>query len=126
MKPKLLKIDNIMYRVKDLEAGERFYTEILGLKKVWEDKERKMIGFQLDQSDAEIVIHNNPDLSDFEFSYLVKNVEEFIEEREGQGLKLTFGPIGVRTGKYAVLEDPDGNQIPIIDLTSFGGKPRYD
>jgi catechol 2,3-dioxygenase-like lactoylglutathione lyase family enzyme len=126
MENKLLKIDNIMYRVKDLKEGERFYTEVLGLKKVWEDTERKMIGFKLDQSDAEIVIHASPDLGDFEFSYLVENVEEFIKEREGQGLKLTFGPVDVRTGKYAVLEDPDGNQIPIIDLTSFGGKPRYD
>ena len=114
-----------MYRVKDLEVGERFYTEVLGLKKVWEDKERKMIGFQLDQSDAEIVIHANPDLGDFEFSYLVENVEEFIKEHAGK-IKIAFGPIDVRTGKYAVLEDPDGNQIPIIDLVKFGGKPRYD
>lgn len=126
MKTTLLKIDNIMYRVKNLERGERFYTEILGLKKVWEDKERKTIGFQLAQSDAEIVIHNDPNMPDFDFSYLVENVEEFIKEREGQGLKLNFGPIDVRTGRYAVLEDPDGNQIPIIDLTKFGGKPRYD
>lgn len=123
-KNSLLKIDNIMYRVKDLEEGERFYREVLGLKKVWEDKERKMIGFQLEQSDSEIVIQNNPDLSDFELSYLVENVEEFIKEREGQGLKVASGPIDVRTGKYAVLEDPDGNKIPIIDLTKFGGKPR--
>ena len=125
MKNKLLKIDNIMYRVKGLKKGERFYTEVLGLKKVWEDKERKMIGFQLDQSDAGIVIHANPDLGDFEFSYLVESVEEFIKEREDK-VKVAFGPIDVRTGKYAVLQDPDGNQIPIIDLTSFGDKPRYD
>mgnify|MGYP001580647397 FL=1 len=125
MKNDLLKVDNIMYRVKDLKEGERFYIEILGLKKVWEDAERKMIGFQLNESDAEIVIHANPDLGDFEFSYLVENVEEFIKEREGR-MKVSFGPIDVRTGRYAVLEDPDGNQIPIIDLTSFGGKPRYD
>ena len=126
MKNKLLKVDNIMYRVKDLAEGEQFYAEVLGLKKVWEDKERKMIGFQLEQSDAEIVIHNDPNIPDFTFSYLVENVEEFIKEKQGQGLQLTFGPINVRTGKYALLEDPDGNQIPIIDLTAFGGQPRYD
>ena len=111
--------------MKDLKEGERFYAEVLGLKRVWEDKERKMIGFQLNESDAEIVIHANPDLGDFEFSFLVENVEEFIKEREGK-MKVVFGPIDIRTGRYAVLEDLDGNQIPIIDLTSFGGKPRYD
>jgi catechol 2,3-dioxygenase-like lactoylglutathione lyase family enzyme len=125
MKTKLLKIDNIMYRVKALVEGERFYTDVLGLQKVWEDKERKMIGFKLADSDNEIVIHANSDLEDFEFSYLVENVEEFIKEREGK-VNVTFGPIGVRTGKYAMLQDPDGNNIPIIDLTAFDGKPQYD
>ncbi len=125
MKTNLQKVDNIMYRVKNLTEGERFYRDVLGLKKVWEDKARKMIGFRLEQSDAEIVIHADPNLGNFEFSYLVENVEEFIKERGGK-TKVAFGPIDVRTGKYAVLEDPDGNQIPIIDLTSFGGKPRYD
>ena len=114
-----------MYRVKDLEEGKRFYGEVLGLKKVWEDRRRKMIGFKLDQSDSEIVIHANRDLGKFEFSYLVESVEKFIKEREGK-VKTSFGPIDVRTGKYAVLEDPDGNKSPIIDLTAFGGKPRYD
>ena len=125
MRNKLLKVDNIMYRVKDLGKAERFYCDVLGLKKVWEDKERKMIGFQLEQSDAEIVIHADSNLPDFDFSYLVENVEEFIGEREGK-IEVIVGPMEVRTGKYAVVEDPDGNKIPIIDLTFFGGKPRYD
>ncbi|HEX9722634.1 MAG TPA: VOC family protein [Candidatus Paceibacterota bacterium] len=34
MKNKLLKVDNIMYRVKDLAEGERFYTEVLGVNLV--------------------------------------------------------------------------------------------
>lgn len=42
----ILKIDNIMYRVADLAVSEKFYTEVLGLKKTWEDRERKMIGFR--------------------------------------------------------------------------------
>ena len=32
----------------------------------------------------------------------------------------------IRSGKLAVLEDLDGNKIPIVDLTKFGNKPRYD
>lgn len=42
---KLFKIDNIMYRVKDLKKGAKFYRDVLGLKQVWRDEERKMIGF---------------------------------------------------------------------------------
>lgn len=126
MKSNIVKIDNIMYRVKNLEKAEAFYGNVLGLKKVWEDKERKQIGFQLGQGDTEIVIHSDPNIPNFDFSYLVENVEEFIEDREGQGLKLVFGPVDIRCGKYALLEDPDGNKIPILDLIRFDGRPRYD
>lgn len=123
---KLLKIDNIMYRVKDLEKAKVFYQEVLGLKKVWEDKEMKMVGFMLEQSDSEIVIHSNKEMPDFDFSYLVINVGEFVKEVESKGYGVKLEPIDVRTGRYAVLLDSDGNEIPIIDLTKFGGKPRYD
>lgn len=124
--PSLLKIDNIMYRVSDLEKARTIYAQALGLTQVWEDKDRKMIGFKFPQSDAEIVIHSDPELPEFDFSYLVENVEEFIARATQYGLIVAFGPISVRTGKYAVLEDADKNKIPVIDLTAFDGVPKYD
>ncbi len=123
---KLLKIDNIMYQVKDLEKAKIFYQEVLGLKKVWENKESKMVGFTFEESDSEIVIHNNPNIPKFDYSYLVSNVDEFVKEFESKGYIVKLEPIDVRSGRYAILLDPDGNEIPIIDLTKFGGKPRYD
>ncbi len=123
---KLLRIDNIMYRVSDLEKAEKFYQDILGLKKVWEDKGEKMIGFVLEQSDSEIVIHANPDIPKGEYSYLVEDVVNFCEEVKKQGYRVLLDPIEVRPGKYARIADPDGNEIPIIDLSKFGGKPKYD
>jgi catechol 2,3-dioxygenase-like lactoylglutathione lyase family enzyme len=123
---KLLKIDNVMYRVKNLEQSASFYKNVLGLKKVWEDEERKMVAFVLEQSDTEIVIHSDPDLPDFDFSFLVENVENFCKEFQAQGRKVLFQPVDARCGKYAILADSDGNKIPIIDLTKFGGKQKYD
>ena len=35
-------------------------------------------------------------------------------------------PFDVRCGKFAVLVDPDGNELPIIDLTRFCEEPKYD
>ena len=52
----LLRIDNIMYRVSDLAKGEEFYTQMLGLRKTWEDQERHMMGFTFAESNAEIVL----------------------------------------------------------------------
>ena len=123
---KLLKIDNIMYKVKDLDKAVELYTNVLGLKQVWRDDNTKMVGFKLEGNNSEIVIQANDKLPDFDFSYSVENVDMFIENAVKQGFILSFGPIKVRTGKYAVLEDVDHNKIPIIDLTKFDGKPRYN
>ena len=32
---KLLRIDNIMYKVRDLNKAAKWYTAVLGLKQVW-------------------------------------------------------------------------------------------
>jgi catechol 2,3-dioxygenase-like lactoylglutathione lyase family enzyme len=125
-KEKLLKIDNIMYRVKDLPRAEKFYTNALGLKKIWEDKKAKMIGFVLEDSDSEVVIHASADIPQFDYSYLVRDVLKFCNKYKKLGHKLILKPIDVRSGKYAILADLDGNEIPIIDLTKFSGRPRFD
>lgn len=123
---KLIKIDNIMFRVKNLDASAKFYSEVLGLKQVWRDDKEKMIGFIFPESDSEIVIHTNPDIPNPDFSFLVEDVEEFVRQFNDKGYKVLREPFEVRTGKYAVLSDLDGNVINIIDLTKFGNKPRYD
>src|SRR3989344_8626236 len=102
---KLLKVDNIMYKVSDLKKSEKFYTDILGLKKAWEDMDAQMIGFIFEQSDSEIVIHNNPDISKFDYSYLVEDVASFCDEIGKQGHKVVLDPMEVRSGKYAVIAD---------------------
>ena len=122
----LLKIDSIMFYVSDLEKAAKFYEDVLGLKRVWTDKEEGMIGFLFKDSDSEIVIHNDSSLPNPSFSFLVENVKEFCDEYEKKGHRLIQKPFDVRCGKFAVLADPDGNELPIIYLTKFGNKPRYD
>ena len=121
-----LKIDSIMFYVSDLEKSAKFYESVLGLKVGWTDKEEGMIGFLFHESDSEIVIHNNPDLPNPAFSFMVRDVEKFCDEYEKRGYRIVKGPFEVRCGNYAVLADPDGNELPIIDLTKFDNKPRYD
>ena len=123
---KFLKVDNIMFYVKDLVKAENYYSKVLGLNKVWEDKDRKMIGLQLAESDTEIVIHQDESLPKFDYSFLVENVVEFCRSYQEQGHKVKQAPMKVRSGMYAIIEDEDGNNLPIIDLTGFGNKPRFD
>jgi predicted enzyme related to lactoylglutathione lyase len=122
----LLKIDSIMYRVNDLARSASFYEQVLGLKRVWTDEAMGMIGFVFPKSDSEIVIHTDTSLPNPDYSFLVDDVAQLCDDFRRQGHNIQFRPIDVRCGKYAILSDPDGNRIPIIDLTKFGGKPRYD
>ena len=84
---KLLKIDNIMYYVSDLDKSEAFYQDVLGLKKVWRDDQFKMVGFVFEESDAEIVIQSDPNLPKFDYSFLVKDVVAFCDEIKSKGTK---------------------------------------
>lgn len=121
----LLKIDCIMHRVTDLDATSKFYTEVMGLRVGWTDKEHEMIGLLFPGNNSELVIHTNPTLQNPSYSFSVENVEEFCKTYKEKGYKVIVEPFDVRCGKYAVLEDPDGNIMEIIDLTKFG-TPRYD
>ena len=123
---KLRKIDNIMFYVKDLEKSAKFYEEILGLKKVWTNKKRRWMGFIFEESDSEIVLHSDKSIPNPDFSFLVDNVENFCKEYKEKGYKVVREPFEVRPGKFAILEDLDGNTIQIIDLTKFKNKPLYD
>lgn len=122
----LLKIDSIMFHVSDLGKSVEFYEEVLCLRRVWTDDERKMAGLVFPKSDSEIVIHNDASMPNPSFSFLVDKVEGFCVEYKRRGYKVVQEPFDVRCGKSAVLEDPDGNKLPIIDLTKFNNKPRYD
>ena len=115
-----------MYYVEDLEKATEFYEEVLGLKIGWKDKKEEMVGINLPENDSELVLHRDSNLPNPAISFQVENVEEFCTFYKEAGYKVVLEPIVVRCGKYAELQDPDGNIIPIIDLTKFGGKPRYD
>jgi lactoylglutathione lyase len=121
----LLKIDTIMFYVSNLEKAAKFYENELGLKRLWTDKEQGMIGFVFAGSDSEIVIHNDMSIHNPSFSFLVENVEEFCDEYQKKGYTVAQKPFDVRCGKFAVLSDPDGNELQIIDLTRSGDEPKY-
>lgn len=122
----LLKIDSIMFYVSDLEIAAKFYENVLGLRRVWTDKKEGMIGFVFQESDSEIVIHNDLSMPNPSFSFLVDNVEKFCTEFRKKGHRTVKEPSDVRCGKFAILADHDGNEFPIIDLTKFADEPRYD
>jgi lactoylglutathione lyase len=117
------KIDCVMIRVDDIAAGEKFYSEVFGLKPLW--REARSVGMRLPETDAEIVLHNNPDIPNkVEVHYLVDNVVMAVKNYAGKGCRVLVQPFDVLIGRCAVIQDPFGTTICLLDQTS-GKRPRY-
>jgi len=89
---KLLKIDCIMYKVEDPLKAAEFYVKVPRMKKMWEDKEANLVGLAFSESDSEIVLHNDPAIPNYDFSFLVDNVEEFCRDFKNKGYKIKRAP----------------------------------
>jgi lactoylglutathione lyase len=119
----LKKIDCVMIRVDDVGAGERFYSEVFGLKPLWRDA--GSVGMGLPDTDAEIVLHNNANIPNkVEVYYLVDDVVAAVKTYAEKGCRIVVPPFDVPIGKCAVIQNPFETSICLLDLTS-GWRPRY-
>lgn len=120
------KVDAVLYYVEDIHTAAKFYEDTMGLNRGWTDDENQMIGFLFPGNDTELVLHTNKGLPSPNISYQVENVENFVADYKKKGYKVLLEPFDIRCGKCAILQDPYGNGIEIMDLTKFDGKPRFD
>jgi len=111
----LRKIDCVMVRVDDLEAGVRFYADVLGLQRLWQDA--TSVGMGMPETDAEIVLHTMDLPKDIGVHYLVDDVVRSVVTLAQKGCTIREAPFDVAIGKCAVLEDPFGNVLCILDMS---------
>jgi lactoylglutathione lyase len=112
----LRKIDCIMIRVAEPHTAAKFYTQVFGLKPVWQDAETVGLGFP--ETDAEVVLHNDPNIpNQVEVHYLVDNVVEAIEVLRQNGCEIVVEPFEITIGKCMVIRDPFGTLMCILDMT---------
>jgi predicted enzyme related to lactoylglutathione lyase len=112
----LRKIDCVMLRVDDLSAARQFYQQTLGLEPLWSDDHA--VALAMPESEAEIVLHDDPDLPrDCNVHYLVDDVAEAVAELAAHGCQVIVAPFEVRIGKCAILTDPFGNSLNLIDMS---------
>ena len=118
----LKKIDCVMIRVQDVKAAMAYYADVFGLQPVWWDD--SSAGLVFPESDAEIVVHCRPDIpSRVEVNYLVENVVAAVQTLETKGCRILVAPFDIAIGKCAVIEDPFGTELCILDLTKGPLKP---
>ncbi len=113
----LRKIDCVMIRVDDLALGVQFYCNAFGLRELWHDERSVGLGFP--ETDAEIVLHTDQGIPHrVEVQYLVDDVEAACEEYRHKGGTISVPPFAIAIGKCAVLADPFGTPICILDMSS--------
>ena len=117
----LRKIDCVMIRVADVEAAATYYAEVFGLRPQWTGDDS--VGLVFPETDAEIVLHRDPDIpSAVEVHYLVDDVTTAVADYAAKGCRVLVEPFDITIGKCAVIQDPFGTRLCILDMTK-GPRP---
>jgi len=112
----LKKIDCVMIRVEDVDAAMAYYRDVFGLHPLWRDEQS--MGMVFPETDAEIVLHTYSDIpSRVEVYYLVDDVVTKVQTFAAKGCCVLVEPFDIRIGKCAVIEDPFGARLCILDMT---------
>jgi predicted enzyme related to lactoylglutathione lyase len=113
----LRKIDGVQIPVPDLDGGLAFYRDRLGHELVW--RTETGAGLRLADSDTELVLETQRPQPEVDF--LVDSVDQAATQLTRAGCTVVVEPSDIPVGRVAVIADPFGNSLTILDLT----KGRY-
>lgn len=111
----LRKIDCVMVRVSDLPSAVEFYGRVFGLRPLWHDA--TSAGMGMPETDAEVVLHTMDLPGDRAVHYLVDDVHDAVATAQRAGCVVREAPFEVAIGLCAVLEDPFGNTVCLLDMS---------
>jgi catechol 2,3-dioxygenase-like lactoylglutathione lyase family enzyme len=112
------KVDAVTIPVPDLDAGLAFYVDALGHGLRWRNDDLGQAGLGLPESDTEIVLAT--DLR-HEPNWLVDSADAAADRVREAGGKILHEPVDIPVGRLAVVADPFGNVLVLLDLS----KGRY-
>lgn len=116
--PLFRAVDAVVVRVPSLEEGLAFYHDALGHELLWRTETMLALGFG--DSETELVLALD---TGAETDLLVESVEDAVAAITQAGGTLVSGPDDIAVGKVAVLKDPFGNQLTLVDLTKGRLRP---
>ena len=113
----LRNVDCVQLPVPDLERGLGFYRDRLGQELIW--RTETAAGLRLADGDSELVLQTQR--SEPEVDFLVGSVDQAANQLTQAGGRVVVEPVDIPVGRVAVVADPFGNPLTIVDLT----KGRY-
>lgn len=118
--PLFRAIDCVRVPVADLDEALVFYCDRLGHELAW--RTPTAAGLRLAVEAGEVVLHTEDD--PYEPNFLVESVEDAVRRFVDAGGTLLHGPFDIRIGQCAIVRDPWGNTITMLDMTK--GALRVD
>src|SRR3954468_22507068 len=112
--PVLRAIDAVMITVPDLDSGLAFYRDRLGHRLRWRNDQIGQAGLGLPDSSTEIVLAVD---GGYEPNWLVDSVEGAVTQFVRAGGTGQTEPFEIPVGRVAVMADPFGNRLVLVDLS---------
>jgi predicted enzyme related to lactoylglutathione lyase len=111
--PLFRKVDCLQIPVPDLEAGLSFYRDRLGHAVLWRTK--TAVGLGTPDSESEIVIQTERE--QMEVNLLVASADEASARIVKAGGRVVVPPFDIQIGRCAVVADPWGNRLVVLDMS---------
>lgn len=115
----LRSVDAVQVPVPSLDVGIRFYGDKLGHQVKWRNDSVGQAGLGLPDGDSELVLTEQ--LS-YEPNWLVDDVPAAVATFTAAGGTVVGPPTDIPVGRVAVVRDPFGNVLVLVDLS----KGLYD
>jgi predicted enzyme related to lactoylglutathione lyase len=112
--PLFQKVDAVTVPVPNLDTGLRFYRESLGHELRWRNDEVGQAGLALPGSDTEIVLTTR---QAYEPNWLVTSADQAAAAFATAGGRVVTEPFDIPVGRVAVVSDPFGNTLVLLDLS---------
>ena len=119
--PLLAGIDAVTVPIADLDAGLAFYRDRLGHRLLWRNDEVGQAGLELGRSDTELVLTTRQPYAP---AWLVTSADQAAKAVVAAGGRHVAGPSDIPVGRLAVVADPFGNELVLVDLSK--GRYRTD
>lgn len=119
--PLLRLVDPVTVPVPDLDAGLDCYATALGHDLLWRNDELGQAGLRCPDGLTELVLSTGlPDAP----NWLVESAAEAAETVIAAGGRMISPPVDIPVGQVAVVADPFGNPLVLVDLSR--GRYRTD
>ncbi|MBS4218254.1 VOC family protein [Bacillus sp. FJAT-49711] len=111
-----ISLNLIVLKSNNLEASVSFYKELgLKFKKEQHGKGPEHYACELDHLVFEIYPSTEKQIEKIRIGFAVEKLENMIEALRSKGKKITTEPKMSPWGKRAVVIDPDGNSVELLE-----------